>query len=66
AILSAAREESSLGVTASGNGIANWFRFNGQEERYVELLKEVVSTDAWSGFGYIIAEADLHRMGETP
>ena len=65
-ILSAAREESHLGVTASGNGIANWFRFNSQEERYVELLKEVVSTDAWSGFGYIIAEADLYRMGERP
>jgi len=65
-ILRAAREVSPLGVTASGNGIANWYRFNGQEERYVELLKEVVSTDAWSGFGYIIAEADLYRMGEKP
>ena len=66
AILNAAREESHLGVTASGNGIANWYKLKGQEGKYVALLREVVSTDAWSGFGYIIAEADLYRMGETP
>ena len=65
-ILREAREESHLGVTASGNGVANWFKFNGDEDRYVELLREVVSTDAWSGFGYIIAEADLHRIGLEP
>lgn len=65
-ILRAAREESHLGVTASGNGIANWYKLNGQEGKYVALLREVVSTDAWSGFGYIIAEADLYRMGATP
>ena len=65
-ILRAAREESHLGVTASGNGIANWYLFNGEREKYVELLREVVSTDAWSGFGYIIAESDLKRQGLSP
>lgn len=65
-ILGAAREESHLGVTASGNGIANWYLFNSEKEKYIKLLREVVSTDAWSGFGYIIAEADLERQGLSP
>jgi len=62
-ILKKGREESHLGITASGNGIANYYLIHGDKDKYIEILREVVSTDAWSGFGYIIAEADLKRQG---
>ena len=53
----------SIVFLASRSGFENLRR---SEEKYIQLLKEVVSTDAWSGFGYIIAEADLKRQGLSP
>jgi hypothetical protein len=33
------------------------------EERGVAVLREILASGAWAGFGYIAAEADLHRLG---
>jgi Tetratricopeptide repeat len=52
-----------LSLVTSGFGVANEYRFKGNYGKYVELLERVVSTNAWSGFGYIAAEVDLHRLG---
>ena len=43
-------------------GIANWYAYNGNQEKAGEYLRRIVAGDAWSSFGYIAAEADLARL----
>lgn len=43
-------------------GAANWLYCNGEEERAIEMLEEIVGTSSWAGFGYIAAEADLAAL----
>jgi tetratricopeptide (TPR) repeat protein len=44
-----------------GYGIGNWQYYNGRTEEAKAVLEKVVSTAFWPAFGYIAAEADLHR-----
>ena len=43
-------------------GLANWQQYNGRGEKSVAVLQKIVSTDLWTSFGYIAAEADLQRL----
>jgi tetratricopeptide (TPR) repeat protein len=40
-------------------GAANWHYYSGEPDKADEMLRELLSTDGWSAFGYIAAEADL-------
>ena len=60
-----AREEGALGLVTTGYGVANWYRYNNQQEKAVKILREILSMDGWAGFGYIAAEADMKHMGMT-
>jgi hypothetical protein len=55
-------EDDQLSLVTTGFGVANEYKFRGNHNKYVEILKRVVSTNAWSGFGYISAEVDLKRI----
>jgi len=66
AVMAEAREQGALGLVTTGYGVANWYRYNGEEERAAGILREIVALEGWAGFGYIAAEADLKRMGLTP
>jgi tetratricopeptide (TPR) repeat protein len=44
-----------------GYGIGNWHYYNGRVEEAKAMFRKVVSTDFWPAFGFIAAEADLHR-----
>jgi poly(3-hydroxybutyrate) depolymerase len=57
-----AADGSSPADAATAYGIANWHLANGDTERGVELLEEIVARDGWAAFGFIAAEADLARM----
>jgi tetratricopeptide (TPR) repeat protein len=60
-VLGKAKEGVDLPTT--GYGVANWHFYNGRREPAVELLRAIVSGEQWAAFGYIAAEADLHRLG---
>ena len=62
ALLKKARDQGALGLVTIGYGVANWYLYNGENERAVEVLKEIMDTGSWAGFGYIAAEADLKRL----
>lgn len=49
-----------------GYGIGNWHLYNGRREEAAKAFREVLAGGNWPAFGYIAAEADLKRMGETP
>jgi tetratricopeptide (TPR) repeat protein len=51
-----------LTVATQGYGVGNWYLVTGDRQRAKETFEKVVSGPNWSAFGYIAAEADLHRM----
>ncbi len=66
ALMKEAREQGALGLVTTGYGVANWYRYNGDEEKAAGILREITALEGWAGFGYIAAEADLKRMGLEP
>jgi tetratricopeptide (TPR) repeat protein len=61
-LLEKAREQGALGLVTIGYGVANWYNYNGDLEKAKEILREILDTGSWAGFGYIAAEADLKRL----
>jgi tetratricopeptide (TPR) repeat protein len=43
-------------------GIGNWHLYNGRRGKGVELLRRLSSSNQWTSFGVIAAEADLKRL----
>ena len=52
-----------LSLVTQGYGVANWHFYNGDPDKTREIFESILSTDYWSAFGYIAAEADVQRMG---
>lgn len=50
------------GSAALGYGVGNWYFYNGQRDKGIELFRKVIATDAWAAFGFIAAEAELARL----
>lgn len=46
-----------------GYGMGNYFYYNGNTERAVEIWKQVLSGKYWSAFGYVASEVELTRLG---
>ena len=63
-LLSLAGQEG-LDPATLGYGVGNWHLYNGRREEAVRAFRQVLASDQWSAFGYIAAEADLKRLGET-
>ena len=49
------------GNDAVDYGIGNWHLYNGDEEKAEKIFKQILERDSWNSFGYIAAEADMHR-----
>jgi tetratricopeptide (TPR) repeat protein len=45
-----------------GYGVGNWFLYNGDRARAVEVFERILDIPNWAAFGYIAAEAELARM----
>jgi len=58
-LMEEARKQGALAVATVGYGVANWYLYNGNEEKATDVYNEVLDTGGWAGFGYIAAEADL-------
>lgn len=42
-------------------GIGNWYLYNNQKEKAVDVFKQITSGNQWSSFGFIAAEEELKR-----
>lgn len=56
-------EERGVDQASRSYGVANSYLDNGQRERALELMREIVETCPWAAFGTIAAEAELARNG---
>ena len=53
---------STLSSASLGYGIGNYYLYNGDRGKAVEIFRKIVAGDQWASFGYIAAEADLARQ----
>jgi hypothetical protein len=57
-------DASPLDVATLGYGVGAHHWLNGRRADGVALWRRVVNTSYWAAFGFIAAEAELHRLGE--
>ena len=50
-----------LEFATRGYGVANWYLYNGDEERALAMFQRIVDETSWPAFGHIAAEAELAR-----
>ena len=43
-------------------GVGNWHLYNGRREQAAEAFRKIVSSNQWTSFGFIAAEADLKKL----
>lgn len=56
---------SELDLATLGYGVGNWHHYNGRHDAAIALWRRVVNTSYWAAFGYLAAEAELHRLGHA-
>lgn len=49
-------------IATQGYGVANYYFVTGDTARARRVFETIVAGSGWNAFGYIAAEADLHRM----
>ena len=47
---------------ATAYGLANWYYYNGDEDKAKGMMEKMLNARAWGSFGYIAAEADLDAL----
>jgi tetratricopeptide (TPR) repeat protein len=50
-----------LSNASVGYGIGNWYLYNNQHEKALEVFRKITSGNQWSSFGFIAAEIELKR-----
>ena len=51
-----------LDLATLGYGLANWYLYNGDRQRAIEVFERVTSGPYWPAFGFIAAEVELARL----
>jgi tetratricopeptide (TPR) repeat protein len=51
-----------LDLVTQGYGVAMWYMHEGDHQKAIQILEDIIETNYWAAFGYIAAEADLARF----
>lgn len=51
-----------LGNASLGYGLGNWFLYNRDSVRAMDIFRRITAGNQWASFGYIAAEAELRRI----
>ena len=54
-----------LDIVTQGYGVGNWYYYNGDKAKALDVFRKVVAQQYWPAFGYIAAEAELARSVGT-
>lgn len=60
--VSGSEDDVDLSLATQGYGVGNFYLCQGDTARAVEIFKQVTSGKHFAAFGFIAAEADLHRL----
>ncbi|MBX2896477.1 MAG: hypothetical protein KF763_13590 [Cyclobacteriaceae bacterium] len=60
--VSSTTSDADLALATQGYGVGNWFLYNGDTAKAIEVFERVVGGNHFSAFGFIAAEADLARL----
>ncbi len=58
------QESETLDLATLGYGLGNWYYYNGDTARALEIMKQVVDRGYWPAFSTLAAEADLARLAQ--
>ncbi len=50
-----------LGNASLGYGLGNWYLYNGDKEKAMDIFRKITAGNQWANFGFIAAEAELRR-----
>ena len=53
---------SALDLATLGYGVGNYHYYNGRKEQGIGIWRAIVNSSYWAAFGFIAAEAELHRL----
>lgn len=53
-------------VATLNYGLGNWYMVQGDTANAVIAFKKAVTSSGWPGFGFIVSEAELKRIGADP
>ena len=54
--------DNDLDMITQGYGLALWYELQGDKDKAIELLQDVLKTNYWAAFGYIAAEVELSKF----
>ena len=57
-------EDVALSLATQGYGMANWYLYNGDTTKAMEIYQQILQGESWSPFGYIAAEADVYSLSK--
>jgi hypothetical protein len=66
ALLKKARGEGPLRLLTRGQAVGNLYLSLGERGKALEVFMEILSTGEWTAGVYLLAEAELKRLGLTP
>lgn len=55
-------EDYDLSLATQGYGVGNWYYYNGDTTKAIDIFEKVISGKSFSSFGFIASEADLARI----
>jgi len=50
-----------LGNASLGYGLGNWYLYNGDRDKAMDIFRKITAGNQWASFGYIAAERELKR-----
>jgi len=50
-----------LGNASLGYGLGNWYLYNNDRDKAMDIFRKITAGNQWASFGYIAAEAELKR-----
>jgi tetratricopeptide (TPR) repeat protein len=64
--VNASNEDVDLALATQGYGVGNWYFYNNDTAKAIEIFERVAAGKHYAAFGFIAAEADLARLKKQP
>jgi len=56
------QSKSNIYLITQGYGVGNWYYYNGQTNKALEIFEKLIESESWHAFGYLAAEVELYNI----